>query len=458
MEEIDLKELISIFWKKKFLIIAVVILFSLLGLGYSIISYSETFTATTTLILTPDLTEDADYYHITNDGEVIDVEKTYHETNRLSNELSLNTKLLTSSSAIITSQTVANEVINNLKLDISANGLISNVTVTPTADSHTLSIAVTNSDSELSLNIANEFAKVFIEKAVEIYGRENFHVLDKATVASGSSANHLKNIIIFAFIGAVLIGGYILVVFMFDTSVKKSEDIEKQLGIKTLGTIFQSNKAKNSFIEENLEMFRTLRTNIQFMNETENKKVMLITSAEKEDGKTYVAANLALAFAKLNKKVLIIDTDINSGIQHTIFELDSKAGLSEFLSEDKNNILDFVQETKFDNLYLITKGNLNNAPSDLLVSGKMQDMLEILKASFDVIIVDSSNCLTSSESLILSKVVDFTLLVAAQNITKFENIEKAKLALENVNEKITGVVLNKIPCPTKKICCSCLKK
>ena len=86
-------------------------------------------------------------------------------------------------------------------------------------------------------------------------------------------------------------------------------------------------------------------------------------------------------------------------------------------------------------------------------------MLEVLKESFDVIIIDSPNCLNSSEALILSKVVDYTLLVVAQNITKFENLEKAKLAIENVNEKVTGIVLNKIPCQTKKICCcSCLKK
>ena len=461
MEEIDLKELIGVFWKKKFLIIIVIILFSILGLAYSKFSYTENFTATTTLILTPELSKDveayADYYHIINDGEVIDVEKTYHETNRLSSELSINTKLLTSSTAIATSQSVASTVIENLKLNMSANALLSNITVTPATDAHTLVITVTNSNSETSLNIANEISKVFIEKATEIYGRENFHVLDKATVASSSETNHLKNIIIFAFVGAVLICGYILVIFMFDTSVKNAEDIEKLLGIKTLGTIFNSNK--NKFIEDDSEMFKTLRTNLQFMNETENKKVMLITSAEKNDGKTYVASNLALAFSKLNKKVLVIDADINSGIQHTIFELDQKEGLSDILSENKNNILDFVQETKFDNLYLITKGNSNGSATDLLVSEKMNDMLDLLKESFDVIIIDSPNCLNSSEALILSKIADYTLLIAAQNITKFENIERAKVALENVNEKITGIVLNKIPHSTKKICCcSCLKK
>ena len=337
MEEIDLKELISVFWKKKFLIIIVVILFSILGLAYSKFSYSESFTAATTLILTPELSQDAeayaDYYHITNDGEIIEVEKTYHETNRLTSELNINTKLLTSSSAIAKSKTVANTVINNLKLDMDASALLSNITVTPTADTQTLEISVVNSNSETTLNIANEFAKVFIEKATEIYGRENFHVLDEATVAVSSSANHLKNIIIFAFIGAVLICGYVLVIFMFDTSVKKSEDIENQLGIKTLGNIYASDK--NKLVEDDSEMFKTLRTNLQFKGENDNSKVILITSSEKEDGKTYIASNLAISFAKINKKVLVIDADIKNGTLHTFFGLDLNPGLSEILSENK---------------------------------------------------------------------------------------------------------------------------
>lgn len=470
MEEIDLKELIGIFWKKKFLIILVVAIFAILGAVYSNISKSPIYESSTSLILVPEEIDDekafADYYHITSNNEKIEVEKTYNENSRLTSEFTVNTRILNSSSVIATSQKVANRVLENLDMDITAKELISSIVVTPTADSDSLTISVTNSDPEMACKIANEIAKVFIDEVKEIYDTENFYILDEAEVSTvpTNNVNPLKNIIIFAFIGAVLVAGYILVVYMFDTSVKSCQDIENIVKLSTLATIFSANKiSKNN--KENVklvddskypdaEMFRNLRTNIQFMSEDTDKKVMLITSADSCDGKTYVAGNLANAFAKLDKKVLIIDADMRKGVQHTIFNLESKPGISDFLSnaaKAKNeDIRNYVQETNTKNLYLIPNGESVQNPSDLLALPKMEETLEILKQSFDIIIFDAPSCLNVSDSLILSRLVDFTIVVAAQNVTKIENLQKAKLAIENVGGKIAGVVLNKVPYTDKK--------
>lgn len=472
MEEIDLKELIGIFWKKKFLIILVVVIFAILGAIYSNISKSPIYESSTSLILVPEEVDDekayADYYHITSNNEKIEVEKTYNENSRLSSELNLNTKILTSSSVIATSQKVANKVLKNLNMNITAKELISSIVVTPVADSNSLTIAVTNSDAEMASKIANEVAKVFIDEVKEIYNAENFYILDEAEVSTvpTNSVSPLKNIVIFAFIGAVLVAGYILVVYMFDTSVKSSQDIENAVKLSTLTTIFSANKiSKNS--KENIklvedskypdaEMFRNLRTNIQFMSGDADKKVMLITSADSCEGKSYIAGNLANAFAKLDKKVLIIDADIRKGVQHTIFNVESKQGISDFLSDtakSKNeDIRNYVQETNIKNLYLISKGENTQNPSDLLASPKMEETIEILKQSFDIIIVDAPSCLNVSDSLILSRLVDLTILVAAQEETKIEKLQAAKLAIENVGGKIAGVVLNKVPYTDKNIC------
>lgn len=470
MEEIDLKELIGIFWKKKFLIILVVAIFAILGAVYSNISKSPIYESSTSLILVPEEIDDekafADYYHITSNNEKIEVEKTYNENSRLTSEFTVNTRILNSSSVIATSQKVANRVLENLDMDITAKELISSIVVTPTADSDSLTISVTNSDPEMACKIANEIAKVFIDEVKEIYDTENFYILDEAEVSTvpTNNVNPLKNIIIFAFIGAVLVAGYILVVYMFDTSVKSCQDIENIVKLSTLATIFSANKiSKNN--KENVklvddskypdaEMFRNLRTNIQFMSEDTDKKVMLITSADSCDGKTYVAGNLANAFAKLDKKVLIIDADMRKGVQHTIFNLESKPGISDFLSNAAKakyeDIRNYVQETNTKNLYLIPNGESVQNPSDLLALPKMEETLEILKQSFDIIIFDAPSCLNVSDSLILSRLVDFTIVVAAQNVTKIENLQKAKLAIENVGGKIAGVVLNKVPYTDKK--------
>lgn len=200
------------------------------------------------------------------------------------------------------------------------------------------------------------------------------------------------------------------------------------------------------------EMFRNLRTNIQFMNADSEKKVMVVTSTIPGEGKSYVSANLAAAFAQLDKKVLIIDTDMRKGRQYAIFNLKPRPGISNFLSGvveqdfvgEKDDIRNYIQETDIENLYLIPAGNVPPNPSELLVSTKMKAIIDTLIQSFDIIIFDVPPCLIVTDALILARLVDFTIIVSAQNITKIENLKRAKLAIENVGGKVAGVVLNKV--------------
>lgn len=200
------------------------------------------------------------------------------------------------------------------------------------------------------------------------------------------------------------------------------------------------------------EMFRNLRTNIQFMNTNSNKKVMIVTSTIPGEGKSYVSANLAAAFAQSDKKVLIIDTDMRKGRQYALFNLKPRPGISNFLSGvvdqdfegEKEDIKNYIQETDIENLYLIPAGNVPPNPSELLVSTKMQAIIEELKQTFDIIIFDAPPCLIVADALILARLVDFSVIVSAQNITKMEDLKRAKLAIENVGGKVAGVVLNKV--------------
>lgn len=200
------------------------------------------------------------------------------------------------------------------------------------------------------------------------------------------------------------------------------------------------------------EMFRNLRTNIQFMNADSDKKVMQITSTVPGEGKSYISANLAIAFAQINKKVLIIDTDMRKGRQYTMFNLNPRPGLSNYLSGvvdsdfalEKDNIENYIQPTFVENLFIITSGSVPPNPSELLVSNKMSKIINVLSDKFDVIIFDAPPCLVVSDALIMARLVDFNLIVSAQNITKMEDLNKAKVAIENVQGKVAGVVLNKV--------------
>lgn len=204
------------------------------------------------------------------------------------------------------------------------------------------------------------------------------------------------------------------------------------------------------------EIFRTLRTNIQFMN---NRKLqtLVITSTLPGEGKSFISSNLAITFAQMGKRTLIVDADMRKGRMYSIFSVSQIPGLSNYLSgidesgeiTDKN-ITGYVQETTVENLYVISAGNVPPNPAELLVSDKMLDGLDYLKNIFDIIIFDTPPSLLVTDSAIISRIVDTTIIVTEYNQTKKEDLEKVKKDIENVGGKIGGVVVNKIPVSVKK--------
>lgn len=204
------------------------------------------------------------------------------------------------------------------------------------------------------------------------------------------------------------------------------------------------------------EIFRTLRTNIQFMN---NRKLqtLLVTSTLPGEGKSFISSNLAITFAQTGKRTLIIDADMRKGRMYSVFSVSQIPGLSNYLSGiDENgeitdrNITGYVQETTIENLYVISAGNVPPNPAELLVSDKMLEGLEYLKNIFDIIIFDTPPSLLVTDSAIISRIVDTTIIVTEYNQTKKEDLEKVKKDIENVGGKIGGVVVNKIPVSVKK--------
>ena len=204
------------------------------------------------------------------------------------------------------------------------------------------------------------------------------------------------------------------------------------------------------------EIFRTLRTNIQFMNTSKKLKVLQITSTFPGEGKSWVASNLAVTFAQAGKKVILIDADMRKGGQYAIFGVSPRPGLSNYLSgvtdneNEKADLADYIQETEVQNLYLIAAGNVPPNPSELLVSAQMVGLLEDLKELCDIVIVDGTPCELVTDSIILARLVDSTVVVTAHKATKKEALERALKNIQNVGGKIAGVVINKIPVEGKK--------
>ena len=204
------------------------------------------------------------------------------------------------------------------------------------------------------------------------------------------------------------------------------------------------------------EIFRTLRTNIQFMSTNKKLKTLLITSTFPSEGKSWVASNLAVTFAQAGNKVILIDADMRKGRQYTIFGVSPRPGLSNYLSgidvqnPDEIDISRYIQKTEVENLLIMPAGNVPPNPSELLVSPQMVKLLEDLKEVCDIIIIDGTPCELVTDSVILSRIVDSTVIVTAYKETKKDNLEKIIKNIQNVGGHLAGVVINKLPVSTKK--------
>ena len=225
MEEIDLKELIGMFLEKKFLIIAIVVIAAILGAVYTLKFIVPLYQSSTSLVLVQVVTD--------NNDEDEDGDSAISST-----DIALNSNLVDDYREIAKSKSVATQVIENLKLDMTLTEVQNSISVSSISDTELIRITVTHADKELACKVANEVAKVFIGKVNEIYKVSNVHVLDEAEVSNTPSNINLgKNVIVFAFVGFVLVSAYILLINMLDTTVKTDTDIEKALKVPVLASI-----------------------------------------------------------------------------------------------------------------------------------------------------------------------------------------------------------------------------
>ena len=230
MEEIDLKELLSLFWSKKTQIILIVLIFMLLGVIYTIGFVTPKYTSSTTLLL-------ATSENSTDKSSTI-----------TTTDVTLNSKLVSTYSALVQSKSVLRQVISNLGIKISEDELKNNITVTQEKDTEIIKISVSNTNANTAEKVANEVAKVFTEKIQEIYKINNVQIVDTAEIETEpSNINHPKDVIIFTFIGIVIATGYVLVANMLDTTVKTAEEVEKEFKVPVLATIplYSFDPAKN---------------------------------------------------------------------------------------------------------------------------------------------------------------------------------------------------------------------
>ncbi|ADL51051.1 CpsD/CapB family tyrosine-protein kinase [Clostridium cellulovorans] len=196
------------------------------------------------------------------------------------------------------------------------------------------------------------------------------------------------------------------------------------------------------------EIYRTLKTKLQFVNIDNDIRTLLVTSASKAEGKSTTTANLAITVAQSGRKVLIIDSDIRKPYIHKLFSLPNKTGLTTVLT-NQCDLMDAIQETEVDNLHILCGGKIETNSHQLIGSKKMSKLIDLVENNFDMVIIDGPPILLVTDSQLLANQVDGVLLVTCYGKTEKKALVKAKKTLDSVNANTLGVVITKVPKPPK---------
>ena len=190
------------------------------------------------------------------------------------------------------------------------------------------------------------------------------------------------------------------------------------------------------------EAYRTIRTNLQFSGVDKEMKIVEVTSAVPNEGKSTVAASLAIVLAQARKKVLLLDCDFRNPTQHKLFGLHNK-GMTNFMANG-DDYSAFIHRVEQENLDIILSGPVAPNPSEMLMSNKMQDLLDRVRTEYDYVLIDTPPVMPVTDAAVLGAKVDGVMLVIASGADKPELVQAAKTRLVQGGANILGCILNKV--------------
>lgn len=192
------------------------------------------------------------------------------------------------------------------------------------------------------------------------------------------------------------------------------------------------------------EAFRTLRTNMFYTSKGDSCPVYGITSSFANSGKSLIISNLAISFAQLNKRVLLIDCDLRNSVIHKVFGMERGFGISELLAGSDNAVDRCLKKTAYDNLQIITAGGMPPNPTELLASERMGKFIEFLKNHFDVIFIDLPPIGLVTDATVLSDVVTGYVFAVRSGMDDDRSLRHSVSLMEQTEANIIGFILNDV--------------
>ena len=280
----------------------------------------------------------------------------------------------------------------------------------------------------------------------------NVSVLDRAQLPHTPDRPSLSmNLLLALVLGLATAAGAVSIIEIMDDTFKTPEDIEEKLGLAVLGItpLYRAPGEQKTALTEVMgdttsplsEAYRSLRTAIQFSTSEGAPRSLLVTSARPGEGKSTTAVCLALNFAQLGMRVLLIDADMRNPSVHHMLSLDNSRGLSNYLSGV--SATEMIENSSVNGMFVMTTGPLPPNPAELLAGPRLRALLSTAAESFEIVIVDGPPVMGLADAPILASVADGTLLVIEGAKTRRAVVRDALKRLHFARARMVGGVLNK---------------
>ena len=360
---------------------------------------------------------------------------------------------------VITTPKVLDPVIEALQLKTTAAKLGDQITATVPLDTVVIAVDVTNADPRVAAQIADAVGKQFTKTVADLEsvttGQSSpvkVSIVSVPTVPTAPiSPTPTRNLALGVVLGLLLGLGLALLRDLLDTTIKSEKDCAEVTDATVIGSIgFDPEAAKNPLIVEvgprspRAEAFRTLRTNLQFVDAANHPRSIVFTSSVPTEGKTTTTANLAITMAAAGARICVVEGDLRRPRLLEYMGMDGSVGLTNVLI-GQAELGDVLQQFADSSLYVLGAGAIPPNPSELLGSASMIATLKELESRFDVVIIDTPPLLPVTDAAVLSTIAGGTVVIVGAGRVDRDHLSRSLQSLETVQARVLGLVLNMIP-------------
>lgn len=360
---------------------------------------------------------------------------------------------------LVDTPSVLSPVIAALDLQTSVDSLASNVEASSATNTTLITITVTNPDAVTAAEIANAVGSSLASVVEEIEtpsGSDSspvrLTVVQQATAAfSPSKPNVPLNLALGALVGLALGLGVAVLRSTLDTRIRTEKDLAEVTDVPVLGGIpFDPKAAQRPLIvhadphSPRAEAFRTLRTNLQFVDLSDSHS-FVVTSSVPSEGKSTSVVNLAIALAEAGRRVALVDADLRKPKVATYLNVEGGAGLTDVLIGRAKLADVMLPWGSSGQMFVLPAGKVPPNPSELLGSRAMNSLVHFLEKEFDVVLFDGPPLLPVTDAALLAAQTGGAMLVVAAGRTNKQQLAGSLDALTHVEAKLVGLVFTMIP-------------